>query len=270
MSESNRKSIWKTKIRPALSRIKWMAGAPWRGLQQISLRPISWLHGGPTMAIGRLHQLVDLTPERVLAGYAQGIFPTGEPNGNIVWHCPAPRSVIATERVHISRRLKGYLRKDVWQIEFNQQFGDVMLACADRQKTWITLEILDTYQKLHEMGFAHSVEAYQQDRLIGGGYGVALGKVFFLESMFCREDHASKVAFVRLAEKLQTDGFNWIDCQFMTEHWRRFGAEPMSPDEFQAQVVRDLHHPAMFSNLTAATPATLPITSIPMPADITT
>ncbi len=246
MSRSSKTAIWK-RVRPFLGQTKYRAGAPIRFLQQWSTAPFSWLHGGPRPAICRLHQQYDMTPEIVLAGYAQGIFPTGEPNNRIVWHCPNERAVIATDKVHVSKRLKGYLRKERFQIGFDRQFAKVLDMCSDRKKTWITPQIKDAYVSLHEMGFGHSVEAYLDDRLVGGGYGVAVGRMFFLESMFCREDHASKIAFVHLAEKLLADGFAAIDCQFMTEHWRRFGARSVSPDEFQKLVVRDLHRPAEFS-----------------------
>ena len=110
-------------------------------------------------------------------------------------------------------------------------------------------------------GFAHSVEAWNDDRLVGGGYGVALGRVFFLESMFCRENHASKVAFVQLARKLEADGFIAIDCQFLTEHWKRFGARPLPHETFQALVTQSLSSPACFSQAQALPLVTLPTMS---------
>lgn len=244
---SSSANLWSSRIRPFLGAVKYRVGEPVRRIQNWSAVPISRLHGGPTPAIARLHVMYPLTPARVLAGYAQGIFPTGEANGKIVWHCPEPRAVIRTDEVHVSKRLKGYLRKYPFEVSFDRDFDAVIRACSDRDKTWITEAITDVYTELHTMKFAHSVEAYHDGRLVGGGYGVALGEVFFLESMFCNENHASKIAFVRLAEKLLADGFTTIDCQFMTEHWRRFGAKPVSPEEFQQTVALGLRKPAVFT-----------------------
>ena len=256
------KTLWRHALRPLLSRIKSLASVPVRSLQRIGVHPIAWFYGGPASAIGQLHELYHLTPERVLAGYAQGIFATGERNGEVCWHCPDPRAIIHTDRVHISKRLKGYLRKDRFQVCFDQNYDDVLIKCADRETTWITPQIMDVYRELFRMRFAHSVEAYLDGQLVGGGYGVALGNVFFLESMFCCEDQASKVAFVFLAEKLCKDGFAVIDCQFMTEHWRRFGAEEVSHQEFQELVVRHLNEPAVFSGLPIPSGVTMPATAV--------
>ncbi|MGI9516950.1 MAG: leucyl/phenylalanyl-tRNA--protein transferase [Pirellulaceae bacterium] len=249
MSRPAIRQLWSNRLRPFLGRAKYLCGIPFRKLQDLTTYPVSWLMGGPTPAIARLHRLYELTPERVLAGYVQGVFPTGEPGGRVVWHCPAERAVIATGQVHVSRRLKGYLNKQRFDIEFDRRFSEVIQSCADRQKTWITDDIAHVYQSLHERGFAHSVEALLDGQLAGGGYGVALGNVFFLESMFCREDHASKIAFVHLAERLQECGFRFIDCQFMTGHWERFGARPVPRNDFQVIVAGSLNRPACFSPL---------------------
>ncbi len=248
----------KIKLRSALGRLKYLSGAPVRWAQGASLRPFGWLQGGPAAAIARLHRLHELTPEIVLAGYVRGIFPTGEADGSIVWHCPTERAVIDTKQLHVSRRLKGYINKQRFRVSYDQQFGKVMSDCADRKKTWITPEIIRVYESLHESGFAHSVEAWNDDRLVGGGYGVALGSVFFLESMFCRENHASKVAFVQLARKLEADGFTAIDCQFLTEHWKRFGAQAMAHESFQSLVTQGLQCPARFSQAEVSPPVTFP------------
>ncbi len=247
MAKESPKTKWSQKLRSALGRTKYLAGAPVRWLQNFSVHPIGWLQGGPAPAIARMHRLYELTPEVVLAGYIQGAFPTGEPNGSIVWHCPEVRGVIDPATVHVSKRLRGYLNKSELEIRYDGAFAQVIEGCADREKTWITQDINRVYQDLYAMGYVHCVEAWKGDRLVGGGYGVALGKVFFLESMFCRQDHASKIAFVSLARKLKADGFVAIDCQFLTEHWRRFGAEPMARTRFQSIVTLSLNAPAKFS-----------------------
>lgn len=256
MTETHPKKPLKSKLRSALGRVKYISGGPRRWAQQATLKPFGWLQGGAIAANARLLSLSEFTPELVLGGYVQGAFPTGEPNGSIVWHCPLVRAVIDTSNVHVSRRLKGYLNKDQVRVSFNHDFEAVIEACADRKKTWITADIRRVYQSLHGLGFAHSVEAWSDDRLVGGGYGVALGNVFFLESMFCRENHASKIAFVHLARKLAADGFTSIDCQFLTEHWRRFGAQACQREVFQSIVTSGLIHPAVFSK-NAATPSVI-------------
>lgn len=263
MADKSQAKPAKIKLRSALGRLKYISAAPVRWVQGASLRPFGWLQGGPAAAIARLHRLHELTPEVVLAGYVQGIFPTGEADGSIVWHCPAERAVIDANQLHVSRRLKGYINKQRFRISYDQQFGKVMADCADRKKTWITSEIIKVYEALHETGFAHSVEAWNEDRLVGGGYGVALGSVFFLESMFCRENHASKVAFVQLARKLEADGFTAIDCQFLTEHWKRFGARPLPHEAFQALVTQSLSSPACFSEAKA-----LPLVALPAVSEV--
>ena len=261
-------NLWSTRIRPFLGAAKYRVGGPLRWAQNWSARPIGKFHGGPTQAIARLHALYPLTPARILAGYAQGIFATGEEDGRIVWHSPNPRAIIHTNEVHVSKRLKGYLRNEHFEVRFNSNFDAVLESCSNRDKTWITDEIIQNFTELHHMQFAHSVEAYREGRLVGGGYGIALGQVFFLESMFCTENHASKIAFVRLAEKLAADGFTTIDCQFMTEHWRRFGAKPVSPEEFQQTVAISLGKPAVFSEprtCIAPVPAGIAAFSTPQP-----
>lgn len=268
MSETHPKRLLKNRLRSALGRLKYLSGSPRRWAQQAALRPFGWLQGGALTANSRLLSLCNFTPELVLAGYVQGAFPTGEPGGSIVWHCPSERAVIDTSNVHVSRRLKGYLNKDRFKVSFNHDFKFVMDACADRDKTWITSDITRVYQSLHDRGFAHSVEAWSDGTLVGGGYGVALGKVFFLESMFCRENHASKVAFVQLAKKLAADGFTSIDCQFLTEHWRRFGARVCSRDSFQTIVTSGLIQPAVFSKSAGLPSVVLPLDQSAIPGHV--
>jgi leucyl/phenylalanyl-tRNA--protein transferase len=127
-------------------------------------------------------------------------FATGEENGRIVWHCPDPRAIIKTEEVQVSKRLRRYLRNERFEIRFNNDFQSVLQNCANRDKTWINGDIISNFAELHRMRFAHRVTAYREGRLVGGGYGITLANGFFLKSMFCTKNHASKAAFVRLAE----------------------------------------------------------------------
>ena len=239
--------LWKRGLRRVLSHIKHAALMLPPRLRRWLARPVTRILGGPAQTICRANELQPLTSERLIAGYIQGMFPLGEHNGSIGWYWPDERAVIPADQVHVSKRLKGYVRKGRFEISFDRDFRQAMASCADREMTWISPEIQEVFNQLHETGFAHSVEAWLDGRLVGGGYGLALGRVFFLESMFVREDHASKIAFVALASKLLEDGFEFIDCQYLTEHWRRFGAQNVPREEFQKIVASGLNQPAVFS-----------------------
>jgi leucyl/phenylalanyl-tRNA--protein transferase len=173
----------------------------------------------------------DLRPERLLQAYLHGIFPWYSDDQPILWWSPDPRAVLFPDKLHISRSLKRSLRPGLFKVTLDRCFRDVMQHCAGpRQQypdggTWITTEMLEAYTKLHEQGYAHSVETWQEGQLIGGLYGVALGGAFFAESMFTRVPDASKVALVSLVSQLQTWGFRLIDCQQSSPHIMRLGAE---------------------------------------------
>jgi leucyl/phenylalanyl-tRNA--protein transferase len=171
----------------------------------------------------------DLRPERLLTAYAQGIFPWYEDGLPILWHSPDPRMVLVAEELHVPKSLAKTLRRRAYQITFDLAFRDVVEACAtvDRpgqEGTWITREMRDAYVALHRLGYAHSVEAWRGDELVGGLYGVSLGGAFFGESMFARAPDASKVAFVTVVRDLERRGIRLIDCQVYTDHLARFGA----------------------------------------------
>ena len=180
----------------------------------------------------------DLRPERLLEAYRQGIFPWYNDNQPILWWSPDPRAVLFPENLHVSRSLKRSLRPDVFIVTLDSSFRTIMEQCAaPRQQhpeggTWITGDMLDAYTRLHELGHAHSVETWQDGRLVGGLYGVAIGGAFFAESMFTRVDDASKVALVRLVRQLQAWNFRLIDCQQFSPHVGRFGAEEIPRRDF--------------------------------------
>ncbi len=180
----------------------------------------------------------DLSPERLLAAYRRGIFPWYNDDQPILWWSPDPRAVLFPDKLHISRSLKRSLRLDVFTATLDTSFRNVMEQCAGpRQQypeggTWITGDMLDAYTRLHELGYAHSVETWQDGRLVGGLYGVALGGAFFAESMFTRVDDASKVGLVRLVRQLQAWNFHLIDCQQFSPHVMRFGAEEIPRRDF--------------------------------------
>ncbi len=178
----------------------------------------------------------DLSPERLLSAYRLGIFPWYSEGQPILWWSPDPRMVLQPAALKISRSLRKTLRQAPFRISLDEDFPAVMAACAgpraDSQGTWITDDIHSAYQHLHALGYAHSVEAWQDGQLVGGLYGVALGRIFFGESMFARVSDASKVAFAHLVRQLQRWGYELIDCQVYTGHLASLGARPMPRKEF--------------------------------------
>lgn len=180
----------------------------------------------------------DLSVPRLLCAYRRGIFPWYSHGQPILWWCPDPRAVILPERLHVSRSLRKRLRQQIFSITANRCFAEVLSACAEPRRgqegTWISDEMRDAYLRLHVRGFAHSLECWCEGRLAGGIYGVAIGSVFFGESMFSRVADASKVALVHLCER----GFELIDCQVPNPHLRRMGAELIPRRHFIEQLAR--------------------------------
>ena len=178
----------------------------------------------------------DLSPQRLLNAYRQGIFPWYSDEQPILWWSPDPRTVLFPEKIKISRSLAKTLRNKPFKVTFDYCFPDVISACADTRDdspgTWITDEMQQAYIRLHELGFAHSVEVWLDDELVGGLYGIAIGMVFFGESMFSRVSDASKVALVRLCEYITPRGFRMIDCQVYTPHLVSLGAEEIPRKQF--------------------------------------
>ncbi len=163
--------------------------------------------------------------EVLLQAYAQGIFPMGMPDGEIGWFSPDPRGVIPLDdKFHVPHGLRRTLAKHRFELRFNTAFRDVMQACAERDETWIDDVILASYCNLNTLGFAHSVETWHGDKLVGGLYGVALGGAFFGESMFHRETDASKIALCALVDRLRERKFLLLDTQWVTPHLKQFGA----------------------------------------------
>lgn len=171
----------------------------------------------------------DLSPQRLVAAYRAGIFPWFNEGEPILWWSPDPRMVLFPSELKISRSLKKTLRKRHYRICIDQHFHEVIRSCATVPRqgqpgTWIHPEMITAYATLHEMGLAHSVETWIDDKLAGGLYGIAMGKVFFGESMFSTITDASKIAFVHLVKQLEYRGFGMIDCQMKTAHLASFGA----------------------------------------------
>jgi leucyl/phenylalanyl-tRNA---protein transferase len=190
----------------------------------------------------------DLRPERLLTAYSQGIFPWYEDGLPILWHSPDPRMVLRAEDLHVPRSLAKTMRRRPYQVTLDSAFRDVVGACAatarpGQEGTWITAEMIEAYVVLHRLGFAHSVEAWRGDELVGGLYGVSLGAVFFGESMFSRAPDASKVAFVTLVRDLARRDIRLIDCQVHTEHLARFGATEWPRARFLKALAIALRNP---------------------------
>lgn len=180
----------------------------------------------------------DLSPERLVAAYRRGIFPWYEEGQPLLWWSPDPRTVVPPSKVHVSRSMRKFLRKCPLRITFDQDFVAVIRACAEpreyTQDTWITPAMQRAYTDLHRRGHAHSVEVWEDGILVGGLYGVALGKAFFGESMFSRRSNASKTAFLALARHLDKLGCELIDCQMPTDHLDSLGARQLSRGDFIA------------------------------------
>lgn len=182
----------------------------------------------------------DLSTERLLDAYRQGIFPWFNEGEPILWWCPDPRMVFPLNETFPNRRLARWFRQCPWTISADAAFGDVMRACAeprpDQDGTWISPVMVDAYQRLHRLGVAHSVEVWDGPALIGGIYGVAIGRAFFGESMFSRQSQASKLAFFALAAGLRHKGFELLDGQVESEHLCRLGGQLLPRNQFSQRL----------------------------------
>jgi leucyl/phenylalanyl-tRNA--protein transferase len=173
-----------------------------------------------------------LTPRLLEAAYRSGIFPMGSADGTVDWYSPDPRCIFDLDHFHVPARLSRTFRQERFQIRIDNNFDQVIRECAKRKETWITEEIISSYNDLHRLKKAHSVEAYSGDQLAGGLYGVALGGAFMGESMFTIERDASKICLVYLVRRLKERGFQLLDTQFMTPHLKKFGAIEIPRKEY--------------------------------------
>ncbi len=184
----------------------------------------------------------DLSPERLLYAYRHGIFPWYDDGQPILWWSPDPRCVLRPHEFHVSRRLRRSLAGSKFQVSFNQAFGDVIGACAEdrigQQGTWITDDMMDAYEYLHEQGWVHSIEIWHEGRLVGGLYGLAIGRAFFGESMFSHESNASKAAMLILCQQMVENDFEILDCQVESPHLVSLGATLMPRNKFAAILKR--------------------------------
>jgi leucyl/phenylalanyl-tRNA---protein transferase len=190
----------------------------------------------------------DLRPERLLLGYTQGIFPWYAENLPILWHSPDPRMVMTTRDLIVQRSLRKQIRRRPYELTMDTAFRDVLAGCASvprpgQDGTWLIPDMVDAYVKLHELGLAHSIEAWQDGALVGGLYGVSLGAAFFGESMFAKAPDASKIAFTACVRQLDAWSIGLIDCQVHTEHLERFGAYEVPRPSYLELLRRALDEP---------------------------
>jgi leucyl/phenylalanyl-tRNA---protein transferase len=182
----------------------------------------------------------DLSPQRLLEAYRHGIFPWFSEGDPILWWSPDPRMVLFPDELKVSRSLAKVLRNRRYEVCFDRDFDSVIRACAAPREgqpgTWITPEMRSAYQRLHQLGYAHSVETWLDGELAGGLYGVALGAAFFGESMFARSRDASKIALVHLVRRLRAEGFEMIDCQMRTLHLASLGAREIARAQFSRRL----------------------------------
>ena len=185
---------------------------------------------------------MNLTPDILLAGYCQGYFPMANDDGEIGWYDADPRAIVPLDAFHVPRRLARRARSGGFEIRVDHDFPAVMAACAEprpgQDGTWISPEMIDAYTALHWLGFAHSVEAWREGRLVGGLYGVAIGGLFAGESMFSRETDASKVALIHLVERLRRGGFTLLDSQYVagSAHMLQFGTIEIPRAEYRRRL----------------------------------
>jgi leucyl/phenylalanyl-tRNA--protein transferase len=198
-----------------------------------------------------------IDPELLLQGYRLGVFPMAMENGAIEWFSPDPRAILPLEDFHVPHALRGVLRKKIFETKIDTAFSDVIEACAKREDTWINREIIESYIRLHEVGYAHSVEAWTNGKsasrtdssrgeLAGGLYGVAIGGAFFGESMFHRVTDASKIALVALVEYLRVRKFALLDTQWLTPHLQQFGGIEISRNHYLRLLQRATELPRKF------------------------
>ena len=203
---------------------------------RLEFPPVKEADPGGALALGG-----DLSPERLLLAYRSGIFPWYNEGQPIVWYSPDPRVVLYPDRLRMARRTRSVLNQQRFKVTYDTQFSEVIRRCQQIKRpnqvgTWITEGMCAAYVRLHQLGHAHSVEVWQESQLVGGVYGIALGSLFFGESMFSLANNASKIGFITLVRRLQEHGFTLIDCQVAAPHLAQWGAEPIPRDHYLGEL----------------------------------
>lgn len=223
-----------------------MIHLPWLEADKLEFPPLDSALDEPN---GLLAAGGDLKPERLLSAYRAGIFPWYESGQPILWWSPDPRTVVFPTHFHLSRSLRKTLRKGGFEVSADTDFPSVIKACAAPRQgasgTWITPEMSAAYRELHRLGYAHSIEVWRDQELVGGIYGLALGRVFFGESMFSRVDNASKVAFAHLVRQLNDWNFELLDCQVASGHLFTLGAEEIDREDFEQILLNSAYLPSL-------------------------
>ena len=214
---------------------------------EIIFPPVHLTSGKGILAIGG-----DLSPGRLLAAYRQGIFPWYGEGDPIIWWSPDPRFILFLEELRVSRSMMKVLRQGTFRITYDHKFRELVLSCQKSRRkqngTWITDDMLEAYCTLHDLGVAHSAEAWHEGKLVGGIYGVSIGRCFFGESMFSLMSNASKAALINLVYRLRELKFEFLDCQVYTPHLESLGARFISRDEFIGLVKSGLRHETLRGN----------------------
>jgi leucyl/phenylalanyl-tRNA--protein transferase len=218
---------------------------PWLGTHD----PFPPVERALTDPNGLLAAGADLSPARLLDAYARGIFPWFSDGDPPLWWSPDPRMVLFLDELHVSRSLRRAVKSGRFDVTFDRAFADVMAGCAEPRGsdagTWVTTSMIVAYRSLAVLGYAHSVESWVGGELAGGLYGVAVGRMFYGESMFARQTDASKVALVHLVQQLRRWGFHMIDCQMSTAHLASLGAREISRTRFLEEVARLVRRPSV-------------------------
>lgn len=209
--------------------------------EELWFPPADQTTGDGIVAIGG-----DLSPNRLLLAYQKGIFPWYNEDEPPIWWCPDPRFVLFPNELRVSKSMKQLFRKEAFHVTYNKAFEEVIHNCGatreDFEGTWISNDIKEAYNTLHQMGYAMSAEAWLDNQLVGGLYGIKLGTVFFGESMFSTVSNASKYAFISLTKKLQQEGLTLIDCQIYTEHLESLGGRDMNRSDFLRHMEEQVGH----------------------------
>jgi leucyl/phenylalanyl-tRNA--protein transferase len=187
-----------------------------------------------------------IEPELLLQGYRLGIFPMAMEDDSIEWFSPDPRAILPLEKFHVPHALRRVERKKVFEIKIDKRFSEVIRACAKRKDTWINREIIESYENLHELGHAHSIETWSEGKLAGGLYGITIGGAFFGESMFHHVTDASKIALVALVEHLRARDFALLDTQWNTPHLAQFGVIQIRREHYLKLLARAVDLPRAF------------------------